>query len=94
MKNNPVKIFSNKNFILIAGLLFLTSASFHSVDHRIINDEISHIECLLCDNTVSDSVKSNVIVDKVSLSEILKVEINENFISFNLNSYHSRAPPK
>ena len=84
----------NKNFILIAGLLFVTSASFHSVEHRFIDDEISHIECLLCDNTVSDSVKSNVIVDKVSLSEILKVEINENFISFNLNSYHSRAPPK
>ena len=89
-----MKLFGNKNFILIAGLLFVTSVSFHSVEHRFIDDEISHIECLLCDNTDSDSVESNVIFDKVSLSEILKVDINENFISFNLNYYYSRAPPK
>ena len=89
-----MKIFVNKNFILIAGLLFVTSASFHSVEHRFIDDEISHIECLLCDNTVSDSVESKVIFDRISLSEILKAEINANFISFNLNSYYSRAPPK
>ena len=89
-----MKLFGNKNFILIAGLLFVTSVSFHSVEHRFIDDEISHIECLLCDNTDSDSVESNVIVHKVSLSEILKVDINENFISFNLNSNYSRAPPK
>ena len=89
-----MKLFGNKNFILIAGLLFVTSVSFHSVEHRFIDDEISHIECLLCDNTVSDSVVSNIIFDKVSVSEILKVDINENFISFNLNSYYSRAPPK
>ena len=89
-----MKFIGKKYFILLTGLLFVTSVSFHSVEHRFIDDQISHIECLLCDNTVSDSVESNVIVEKVSLSEILKVEINENFISFNLNSYYSRAPPK
>ena len=89
-----MKLFGNKNFILIAGLLFVTSVSFHSVEHRFIDDEISHIECLLCDNTVSDSIETQINVDKVSLSEILKDEINNNFISSNLNSYYSRAPPK
>ena len=89
-----MKLFGNKNFILITGLLFVTSVSFHSVEHRFIDDEISHIECLLCDNTVSDSIETQINVDKVSLSEILKDEINNNFISFNLNSYYSRAPPK
>ena len=42
----------------------------------------------------SDLVESKVVVDKISLSEILKAEINANFISFNLNNYYSRAPPK
>ena len=89
-----MKLFGNKNFVLITGLLFVTSVSFHSVEHRFIDDEISHIECLLCDNTVSVSIETQINVDKVSLSEILKDEINNNFISFNLNSYYSRAPPK
>jgi len=89
-----VNIFRKKKFLLVAGLLFVTSASFHSIEHRFIDEDISHIECLLCDNTVSDSIETQINVDKVSLSEILKDEINNNFISFNLNSYYSRAPPK
>ena len=89
-----MNIFRKKKFLLVAGLLFVTSASVHSIEHRFIDEDISHIECLLCDNTVSDSVETQINVDKVSLLEILKDEINNNFISFNLNSYYSRAPPK
>ena len=89
-----MNIFRKKKFLLVAGLLFLTSTSVHSIEHRFIDEDISHIECLLCDNTVSDSIETQINVDKVSLSEILKDEINNNFISFNLNSYYSRAPPK
>ena len=89
-----MNIFRKKKFLLVAGLLFVTSASVHSIEHRFIDEDIYHIECLLCDNTVSDSIETQINVDKVSLSEILKDEINNNFISFNLNSYYSRAPPK
>ena len=89
-----MKLLNKRYFILLAGLLFVTSVSSDSLQHRFIEDETSHIECLLCDNTVSDSVETQINVDKVSLSEILKDEINNNFISFNLNSYYSRAPPK
>ena len=89
-----MKFFYNKNFILLIGLLFVTAVSFHSIEHRFIDDEISHVECLLCDNTLSDSLESEISIHTLKLSEILKVGINEYFISLNLNSYYSRAPPR
>ena len=89
-----MKFFGKKYFILLTGLLFVTSVSLDPLYHEFVGAESSPIECLLCKNEVSDPIKSTVGIVKVSLSTILKVEINENFISFNLNNYYSRAPPK
>ena len=89
-----MKFFGKKYFILLTGLFFVTSVSLDPLYHEFIEDESSQIECQLCKNEVSGPIKSTVDIVKVSLSTILKVEINENFISFNLNKYYSRAPPK
>ena len=89
-----MKFFGKKYFILLTGLFFVTSVSLDPLYHEFIEDESSQIECQLCKNEVSGLIKSTVDIVKVSLSTILKVEINENFISFNLNNYYSRAPPK
>ena len=89
-----MKFFGKKYFILLTGLFFVTSLSLDPLYHEFIEDESSQIECQLCKNEVSGPIKSTVDIVKVSLSTILKVEINENFISFNLNNYYSRAPPK
>ena len=89
-----MKFFGKKYFILLTGLFFVTSVSLDPLYHEFIEDESSRIECQFCKNEVSGPIKSTVDIVKVSLSTILKVEINENFISFNLNKYYSRAPPK
>ena len=89
-----MKFFGKKYFILLTGLFFVTSVSLDPLYHEFVEDESSRIECQLCKNKVSGPIKSTVGIVKVSLSTILKVEINENFISFNLNNYYSRAPPK
>ncbi len=89
-----MKFFGKKYFILLTGLFFVTSVSLDPLYHEFIEDESSRIECQFCKNEVSGPIKSTVDIVKVSLSTILKVEINENFISFNLNNYYSRAPPK
>ena len=94
MKNNLVKFIGKKYFILLTGLLFVTSVSLDPLFHGFIESESSQIECQFCKNEVSDPIETKIGIVKVSLSSILKDEINENFISFNLNNYYSRAPPK
>jgi hypothetical protein len=89
-----VKFFGKKYFILVTGLLFVTSVSLDPLYHAFFQGESTQIECQFCKNEVPGTIRTNLGIDKVSLSEILKVEINENFISFNHNSYYSRAPPK
>ena len=88
-----MNFFGKKYFVLIVGLLFVTSLSLDSLYHGYIEGESSQIECQFCKNEVSGSIQSKVGIATISLSKILKIEINKNFISFNLKNFYSRAPP-
>mgnify|MGYP000990444634 CR=1 FL=1 len=89
-----MKIVTKKYLILLTGLIFVTAIFIDPLYHEFSEDEPFQIECQFCKNEVSDPIETKIGIVKVSLSTILKVEINENFISFNLNNYYSRAPPK
>ena len=89
-----MKFIGKKYFILLTGLLFVTSVSLDPLFHGFIESESSQIECQFCKNNISIPTQSNVDLVKIFLSTTLPVEINENFISFNFNNYFSRAPPK
>jgi hypothetical protein len=89
-----MKSLSKKYFILLAGLLFVTSVSLDPLQHEYFESEDSKIECQFCKNKVSKPIQFKVGIAKISLSAILIVVINEDFISYKFNNFYSRAPPK
>ncbi len=88
-----MKFLDKKCFVFIIGLIFVSSLSLDSLYHGYIEGESSQIECQFCKNEVTGSIQSKVGIATVSLSTILKTEINKDFISSNLKNFYSRAPP-
>lgn len=89
-----MKLLSKKYFILLAGLLFVTSVTLDPLQHEYFESEDSKIECQFCKNEVFNSIQSNLGLEKISLSAILIARISEEFISYKFNNFSSRAPPK
>ena len=48
-----MKLLSKKYFILLAGLLFVTSVSLDPLQHEYFESEDSKIECQFCKNKVT-----------------------------------------
>ena len=89
-----MKLLSKKYFILLAGLLFVTSVTLDPLQHEYFESEDSKIECQICKNEVYNPIQSKIGIAKISLSAILKVVTHEDFISYRFNNFYSRAPPK
>lgn len=89
-----MKSLSKKYFILLAGLLFVTSVILDPLQHEYFESEDSKIECQFCKSEVSNPIQSNLGLVKISLSAILIARISEEFISYKFNNFSSRAPPK
>ena len=56
--------------------------------------ELAEVECQFCENEVFDANQSKSKLAKVSHLKVIKIEINQLFISYLPKYSHSRAPPK
>lgn len=90
--NTMIKL--NRNyFVLLAALLFATSAAFDPLTHDFVGDESTELECHFCNNEVSDPVQSNLYFAETFLFDFLTVEQEEFFLHQSFNNFQSRAPP-
>lgn len=91
-----VKFLSNKYLILLAGILFVISASLDPLNHGFSehDHDVAEIECQFCENEVFDTNDLNSKLAKVSFTKLFKIEIKQEFISFSPKNFHSRAPPR
>lgn len=89
-----MNLFKKRNLIILAGLIFVTSASLDPLHHDYSGDQISDIECHFCNIESSEPVQSNIFVDQVFHINLIKVKISENLFSYNSKNFYSRAPPK
>jgi len=89
-----VKFFKKKYFILLAGLLFVTSVSSDSFLHEFSDDFSYESECHLCIIEIAEENQSFTIQNKVFEISIDIGYLNEDFVLITPNSYYSRAPPK
>ena len=89
-----MKFFNKKYLLLLAGLLFVSTVTLDPFHHDFFESDHSEAECHLCINEISDPIKSESGLTKLSISNILNVTKVENFTSYNSKNFHSRAPPK
>ena len=91
-----MKFLSNKYLILLAGILFVISASLDPLNHGFSehDHDVAEIECQFCENEVFDTNQSKSKLAKASYLTVFKIEINQLFISYLPKYSHSRAPPK
>jgi len=89
-----MKTLNKKYFLLLAGILFVSSASLDPLFHEFSIDSSHEIQCQFCENEIDDVIKSKVLLEKIALLNNYKVEIANNFISRELKNFFSRAPPK
>ena len=91
-----VKFLSNKYLMFLAGLLFVISVALDPFNHGFSehHHEIAEAECQFCENEVFDTNQSKSKLAKVSHLKVIKIEINQLFISYLPKYSHSRAPPK
>ena len=83
-----------KFFLLLAGFIFIASASADPLLHSYEDSESYQIECQFCKNDVSEPLKRNLLETNNYLSIDKKVEVYEKYISIIKHDYSSRAPPK
>lgn len=89
-----MKFFKKRYFILLAGLLFVTSVSSDSFLHEFSDDLSYKSECHLCIIEIAEENQSFTIQNKVFKTSIAIADLNEDFVLIIPNSYYSRAPPK
>ena len=90
-----MKILDKQNFILIAGILFVTFAALDPLHHEIQSNETAQeIECQFCENETIDTDQFDKNISKALFSNLFKIEINQKFISQIPTNLHSRAPPR
>ena len=89
-----MKFFKKRYFILLAGLLFVTSVSSDSFLHEFSDDLAYESDCHLCIIEIGEENQSFTIQNKVFKASIAIEDLNEDFVLIIPNSYYSRAPPK
>ena len=89
-----MKFFKKRYFILLAGLLFVTSVSSDSFLHEFSDDLAYESDCNLCIIEIAEENQSFTIQNKVFKVSIAIADLNEDFVLIIPNSYYSRAPPK
>ena len=89
-----MKFFKKRYFILLAGLLFVTSVSSDSFLHEFYDDLAYESDCHLCIIEIAEENQSFTIQNKVFKVSIAIADLNEDFVLIIPNSYYSRAPPK
>ena len=74
--NTMIKL--NRNYmVLLAALLFATSAAFDPLTHDFIEGASSELECQFCNIEVSDPVQLNIYFAENFLFDFLTIEKNE-----------------
>ena len=89
-----MKFLTKRYFILLAGLLFVTSVSSDSLLHKFSDNLAYEIECQLCINEIAEETKSLILENKLFKISLLILNLDENFVFFNPKNYYTRAPPK
>ena len=90
--NTMIKL--NRNYmVLLAALLFATSAAFDPLTHDFIEGASSELECQFCNIEVSDPVQLNIYFAENFLFDFLAIEKKEFFLHQSFNNFQSRAPP-
>ena len=84
----------SQRILLIVGFFFLAVSSFHPINHIASDDQSEQIECQLCNNEASESVKIKTFENNYYLSSLLISGIEDKFISTLSKDFQSRAPPK
>ncbi|MFL2698305.1 MAG: hypothetical protein ACJ0F4_03825 [Gammaproteobacteria bacterium] len=90
---SSMRFMNKKYFILLAGLLVLTSA-LDPVLHEYSDDLVYESECQLCSNEISKEVQPLTIKNIEFKLSHMKVEKVDDFVSVTPKNFYSRAPPK
>ncbi|GIT62030.1 MAG: hypothetical protein Ct9H300mP20_18570 [Gammaproteobacteria bacterium] len=88
------EILNKRYFILLAGLLFVTSVSSDSLLHKFSDNLADEIECQLCINEIAEETQSLNLENKLFKISLFILDLDENFVFLNPKSYYTRAPPK
>ena len=89
-----MKLLNKRYFILLAGLLFVTSVSSDSLLHKFSDNLAYEIECQLCINEIAEETQSLNLENKLFKISIFILDLDENFVFLNPKNYYTRAPPK
>ena len=89
-----MKFLSKRYFILLAGLLFVTSVSSDSLLHKFSDNLAYEIECQLCINEIAEETQSLILENQIFKIYLLILDLDEKFVFLNPKNYYTRAPPK
>ena len=89
-----MKFLTKRYFVLLAGLLFVTSVSSDSLLHKFSDNLAYEIECQLCINEIAEETQSLILENKLFKISLLILNLDENFVFLNPKNYYTRAPPK
>lgn len=84
----------SRAFLLVAGVIFVTSTALHPIYHDHYEDDYSVTECLACSKETSKPTEFTHSIAYSSLIDLISSEIDSPLISGRFTTFHSRAPPK